>query len=76
MLKTLWITPAFAAFVFAGAFDPSSAKQADAKWKLVWSDEFDGKDIDRGKWDFDIGNGFFNYEANTHSECTYVECAG
>ncbi len=28
-----------------------------AEWKLVWSDEFDGKQIDRGKWDFDIGNG-------------------
>jgi beta-glucanase (GH16 family) len=34
------------------------------EWKLVWSDEFDGKNIDRAKWDFDLGNGFFNYEAN------------
>lgn len=35
-----------------------------AGWKLVWSDEFDGKDIDKAKWDFDIGNGFYNYDAN------------
>ncbi len=28
-----------------------------ADWKLVWSDEFDGKQIDRAKWDFDTGNG-------------------
>ena len=33
-------------------------------WKLVWSDEFDGKDIDPTKWDFDLGNGFFNHAAN------------
>jgi beta-glucanase (GH16 family) len=26
-------------------------------WKLVWNDEFDGPEIDRKKWDFDIGNG-------------------
>jgi beta-glucanase (GH16 family) len=33
-------------------------------WKLVWSDDFDGKEIDRSKWDFDVGNGFYSYEAN------------
>lgn len=33
-------------------------------WKLTWSDEFDGKDIDKAKWDCDIGNGFFDYDAN------------
>lgn len=35
-----------------------------AGWKLTWSDEFDGKDVDRAKWDFDLGNGFYNYEAS------------
>ena len=33
-------------------------------WKLVWSDEFSGDSIDKTKWDFDLGNGFFNYDAN------------
>ena len=33
-----------------------------ADWKLVWSDEFDGDHVDRSKWDFDIGNGFFDYK--------------
>src|SRR5262249_2022692 len=42
---------------------PRADEQA-AKWKLVWSDEFDGKDIDRTKWDHDVGNGFSHYEAN------------
>ena len=27
-------------------------------WKLLWADEFDGKHVDRKKWEFDIGNGF------------------
>ena len=31
-------------------------------WTLVWSDEFEGTQIDRSKWDFDIGNGFFDYQ--------------
>ncbi len=33
-------------------------------WKLVWADEFDGKEIDSSKWDHELGNGFFNYDAN------------
>jgi beta-glucanase (GH16 family) len=36
-----------------------------AGWKLAWSDEFDGKEIDKSKWDFDVGNGFYDYDANT-----------
>jgi beta-glucanase (GH16 family) len=31
-------------------------------WILVWSDEFDGDNIDDSKWDFDIGNGFYDYK--------------
>jgi beta-glucanase (GH16 family) len=31
-------------------------------WKLVWHDEFDGVALDRSKWDFDIGNGFYDYK--------------
>src|SRR5438445_100197 len=38
--------------------------QPPAAWKLTWSDEFDAKTIDKTKWDFDTGNGFFNYDAN------------
>lgn len=44
---------------------PRAAEPPAVEWKLVWSDEFDGKDIDRTKWDYDLGNGFYNYEANT-----------
>ena len=31
-------------------------------WTLVWNDEFDGDEVDRTKWDFDIGNGFYDYK--------------
>ncbi|MEQ1684447.1 MAG: glycoside hydrolase family 16 protein [Burkholderiaceae bacterium] len=31
-------------------------------WKLVWNDEFEGNEIDRTKWDFDLGNGFYDYK--------------
>ena len=43
----------------SGVADPLAGE-----WKLAWSDEFEGKEIDKSKWDFDIGNGFFNYDAN------------
>ena len=31
-------------------------------WKLVWNDEFEGDSVDLTKWDFEIGNGFFDYK--------------
>ncbi len=34
-------------------------------WKLIWSDEFEGTSVDRKKWDFDVGNGFFDYRTHT-----------
>ncbi|MBX9680331.1 MAG: glycoside hydrolase family 16 protein [Gemmataceae bacterium] len=48
---------AFACGLFAGG-------NAEPGWKLTWSDEFDGEKIDPKKWDYDLGNGFFNYDAN------------
>ncbi|HEV3005519.1 MAG TPA: glycoside hydrolase family 16 protein [Pirellulales bacterium] len=42
-----------------------AAEPSQGDWKLVWSDEFDGDAIDPAKWDFDLGNGFYNYDANT-----------
>ena len=30
-------------------------------WKLVWRDEFEGDRVDPNKWDFDLGNGFYDY---------------
>jgi beta-glucanase (GH16 family) len=43
---------------------PKAAQPSPSEWKLVWSDEFNGPEIDKTKWDFDTGNGFYNYGAN------------
>src|SRR5215813_7627820 len=55
-------------FIIVAALLASDEQQAADNppdgWKLTWSDEFDGKEIDRTKWDFDLGNGFYNYDAN------------
>ena len=53
-----------AAVVAATPSAPRASAEAPAGWKLSWSDEFEGKEIDRTKWDYDLGNGFYNYEAD------------
>jgi hypothetical protein len=37
-------------------------EKREDEWILVWSDEFDGRQRrPHAKWDFDLGNGFFDY---------------
>jgi beta-glucanase (GH16 family) len=61
------VAPALAAATLAvvvgwnGAAEPPDAPKG---WKLTWNDEFDSKEIDPKKWDYDTGNGFFDYDAN------------
>ena len=47
---------------------PKAAARAKAAsrspWTLVWNDEFDGESVDTSKWDFDLGNGFFDYRTH------------
>jgi beta-glucanase (GH16 family) len=43
----------------------SHKPDSPAGWTLVWSDEFDGNAVDPAKWDFEIGNGFFDYRTHT-----------
>ncbi len=48
-------------------FSPAKLLAADpapSGWKLTWSDEFDGEAVDKTKWAFELGNGFYNYDAN------------
>jgi beta-glucanase (GH16 family) len=42
---------------------PPPVDRALPGWKLAWNDEFDGEAIDASKWGFDLGNGFYNYDA-------------
>jgi beta-glucanase (GH16 family) len=30
--------------------------QENEKYRLVWSDEFDGSEVDAGKWSYELGN--------------------
>lgn len=57
--RLFWIA-LLAASTLAGPARGESPKG----WRLVWSDEFDGDSIDRSKWDFDLGDGFYDYVAN------------
>lgn len=65
------MTPRLALFAICTVVGPAAivvcnaaAEPPSDKWRLTWSDEFGGTAIDRAKWDFDIGNGFYNYDAN------------
>ena len=49
-----------AQFGLVSTMGNEAAQPSPAGWKQAWSDEFDGKEIDKTKWDFDIGN----YDAN------------
>src|SRR4051794_4973763 len=59
-----WRRVVWAILVAVGLAPALRAEPPARDWKLVWSDEFDGPAIDRAKWDFDLGNGFYNYDAN------------
>ena len=38
-------------------------------WELAWSDEFDGKEIDKAKWKYDVGgHGFGNNEQQFYTD--------
>ena len=56
------VVPVAAVLVGLAPAAPTVAQPAE--WKQTWADEFDGPAIDPAKWDFDLGNGFFNYDAN------------
>lgn len=42
----------------------------EGKWKLVWSDEFDGNELDRSKWNFRLH--FWGKQSPTFSEDAFV----
>jgi len=48
----------------AVCFHGAHADAPPEGWRLVWNDEFQADQIDRSKWDFDLGNGFYDYDAN------------
>lgn len=43
------------------SYHPAALPEPPPGWELVWHDEFEGSEIDLSRWDFDLGNGFFDY---------------
>ena len=54
-MKAIPVITCIAAFFINPAL---CAETPPTGWKLAWSDEFDGAEIDRTKWGFETGNGF------------------
>jgi beta-glucanase (GH16 family) len=52
-----WSISRAAAGIAAAAFALSAGNSARASWQLAWADEFEGTNVDAGKWAYDIGNG-------------------
>ena len=48
----------------------STTGRALASWQLVWSDEFNGSNVDTANWTFDIGNGSGGWGNNELEYCT------
>lgn len=36
----------------------------EAGWRMTWSDEFEGDELDKSRWDYQLGNGFYAYDAS------------
>jgi beta-glucanase (GH16 family) len=56
--------------ILAGVFPPASARAQNLPgWNLVWSDEFDGPDIDMSKWSYEVnGQGGGNNELQYYTD--------
>ena len=44
---------------------PGTVASESGRWALVWNDEFEGDGVDPARWDFDLGNGFFDYRSHS-----------
>ena len=38
----------------------AEVRDTEPDWELVWSDEFEGSELDMEKWNYDTGNGFYD----------------
>ncbi len=63
-------TIAFSGMYIAG-IDSTKEVQADGEYKLVWSDEFDGTELDRKNWNVEVnGDGGGNNELQYYVDST------
>lgn len=69
LLSAMMILPGTSFAAPDGHANGKDVKKQDGKnnkseWSLVWSDEFSGKEIDRSKWTYDIGNWIVDENGN------------
>ncbi len=50
----------------AGSCDQDCGYVPELSYSLVWSDEFEGENIDQSKWNFEIGNGNWGWGNGEH----------
>ncbi len=50
----------FASMLILSVGNLMAENSKQEKWNLVWSEEFNGNKLDRTKWDYIIGNGFWS----------------
>ena len=65
----------FAFFASIKCFPAYTDSTCDGQWKMIWSDEFEGKEIDLTKWTHEIGK-FYNNELEfytSNKENSFVE---
>jgi beta-glucanase (GH16 family) len=67
MKRPLWIL--LPLVLGAAPQQPPRAASHPDEWELVWSDEFDGKEIDKAKWKYETGgHGFGNNELQFYTD--------
>jgi beta-glucanase (GH16 family) len=67
LMSALLVLPGTNITAFGNANDKEvepKEKSSKSEWSLVWSDEFNGSEIDRNKWTYDIGNWIVDSEGN------------
>src|SRR4029077_5356504 len=55
-VATSFVGPLILTILIAG-LTLGASRGAQAAWRLVWSDEFNGNSVNTNHWGFDVGNG-------------------
>lgn len=50
--------------IFCMSLLSCSEKKKEISWKLIWSDEFDGNELDLSKWSYQTGNAYLGWGNN------------
>lgn len=70
LLNILIIALTFITFTSCETLEAQKMEVNSQNWKLIWADEFNGTELDKTKWKFDIGNnnGWGNNELQYYTD--------